>query len=729
MMSWKACFAVLFLLIFSGVAFCEAAPEEADGREGVYQAGEIQVTAERKAQTVVVAPEKTTIRVEDYKGAGIPQNLGDMVKDLVIIDYRGASDLIPDDDTLFMRGFSSKRFVTALDSATLRKTGGRRSSHIVDYALLPPFLIETIEVLPGPHSALFPGKSIGGVVNFVSREPVRYDSFKPDMTVSVSYGTYETQNHSVALQGGAGNFTYDLGYQKYLTDGYLRNGQVDIDTVFGRVGYLLPDNGYITLMASWADADRNRPTVNDPYDLDSDWDPDHPLLRKAGRIYYQWQNPTWDKESPNFRLNLKLPTPIGIWTAIAHYGEENRDNSLLVLADANDPSQGVRDGSWETKWHQQGARLANEFQLAEGHATTIGADLEQCYDGYGAVPGWNNSEWAHDDEKRIEIISGFAQHRWTITPRLKLTAGLRYEDTRIRVSNFSSSTGKVYITGRELWIERSWSDWTPKTFLTYELDDLASGLRDTSISFGVSRIWRAPDYHGDYNPQGRPAGAWLEPEHGMAYDVVFDRRLAGDVRMKLNYAFYQIKDYIASNSSYAKYTPSKNNPVTPGLEYLDYKINLEEVLRHGVELQFSGHLTDDLSFLLGYAWQHFENRGDEPAGETELDDRPANRVAGKLTYQVYAGTSVTLDYEFQDEQVVQSSEEIAPDVYRFEEIPIDAFHVVDLSIQHQLFAEWNGIRNGMVQLYINNLMNADYENTSGYPATGLTVGAGLSFQL
>ncbi|MEA2059842.1 MAG: TonB-dependent receptor plug domain-containing protein [Thermodesulfobacteriota bacterium] len=138
-----------------------------EGETQVYQLEAIQVSARAEAQEFDIEPEKTTISVEKYQSIGSVQNLGDIVKDLVIMDYRGATDLVPDDDTLYMRGFSSKRFVTSLDGATIRKTGGRRSSHIVDYALLPPFLVETVEVLPGPHSALFPGKSIGGVVNFV----------------------------------------------------------------------------------------------------------------------------------------------------------------------------------------------------------------------------------------------------------------------------------------------------------------------------------------------------------------------------------------------------------------------------------------------------------------------------------------------------------------------------------------------------------------------------------
>jgi len=167
-------------------------------------------------------------------------------------------------------------------------------------------------------------------VNFITKDIVRYDTLKPNLKVSASYSTYDTQNHSTSLQGSVKNFTYDLGYQKYFTNGYLRHSKVDIDTFFSRIGYILPNQGYLTLTSSYADADRNRPTVNDPYDSESQWDSNFPILKKAGRIYYQWQNPTWDKESPNFRVNFKLPTFMGTWTANGYYGKENRDNSRFL---------------------------------------------------------------------------------------------------------------------------------------------------------------------------------------------------------------------------------------------------------------------------------------------------------------------------------------------------------------------------------------------------------------
>lgn len=700
-------------------------------QEEVYDMGRIDFTAKGEktiAEPVSVDPQKSTIHLDDYKSVTIPQNAGDLVKELVIMDHRGETDLVPDDDTLYMRGFSSKRFTTALDGSAIRKTGGRQSSHIVDYALIPPFMIDSIEVLPGPHSALYPGKSIGGVVNFKTKDPKRHDTRKPDTAVSTSYGTYGTQNHSLSLAGSAGDFVYDLGYQNYATDGYLRNNEADINTFYSRLSYLLKNEGHVSFTASYTDADRQIPVNNDPDDAESDFDSDYPTVSEASR-FYDWQNPTWDKIATSYRLNLELPTSAGTWNASAFYGKENRDYSMMEWVDSSDHSLGTQDGSWETKWHQQGGKITNEFSLAEGHVTTVGAAVEQLFDGYGDVPGWDDSEWAHDDKKRIEALAGFGQHEWSILEDLTMTAGLRYEDDTIWVSNHSSSSGTIYITGRGMWIERNYSEWVPKSFITYDLDDHATWLRDTSVSAGVSKIWRAPDYHGDYNPQGRPTGAWLDPEHGIGYDAVLNRRLFGDVQMKLNYSYYRIKDYIAYNRDYSEYWPKGGNVVEPGLEYMDYKINLDEVVRQGIELQFSGSITDDLEFMAGWAWQEFENQGDEPAGETELDNRPENKVTGKLAWQVFDPTRLILDYEFQDEQITVKSEEISPDVYEFTDIAIDSFHLFNLAVEQTLFDKWNGMKNGVLKLYVKNLFDEEYKNTSGYPATDRTVGAAFSFEI
>ena len=707
---------ILFALVFLVLLASAAAQESGIETGEVHDIGQVQVTAKGREEEISLSPAATIVNVEAFQTVDIPQNIGDIIKDFVIFDFRGESDLVPGVDSFQMRGFDSNRFVTAINGLNLRKTGGRKSSNIVDYSYLPPFLIEDIEILPGPHWALYPAKGIGGVLNLITKPPRIHESLKPDVTVQSSYGYYNTLNQSVAIEGSAGSVTYDMGHQKYATDGYLRNNDVDIDSVFGRVGYVFPSGGHVAFSASHADADRGIAVINDPSDAASRYNDDYPVVPDAP--FYEWQDPSWDGASFAFRVNYRQPTRIGNLSADAYYSEEERDRAYLALVDASDPSRGAHRESMDTRFYQQAVKIMDEISFGINHVTTVKADYEKCHDG-------DNDE--DEKDRRIEIFGGAIQHHWRILPRLTLTAGIRYEDVHIWVSN-TTATG-TYITGKPDWISRSWSQFLPKSFLTYELDDLAQALRDTSVSLGVSRIWRAPDYHGDYNPQGRPSGAWLEPEHGIGVDVVLTRRLWRDIRMKLNYSYYNIKDFIAGNSQFAEYTPNRTNPVPPGLEYMDYKINLDEVVRQGIEVQVDGHILDRLYFYLGYAFQNFENKGDELAGETETDDRAKHRVNGGLRYNLFKNTLLLVDYRFQSEQVIEVAEEIAPDEWTIRREPIDAYSIVDFGAQQKLFDHWGPLKHGVLKLYMKNAFDMDYEDTNGYPGTGRAFGFGLSFSM
>jgi len=692
------------------------------GEGDIHKLDDVVVTGKDASHEINYAPEKTTIHVDAYETVGVMQNIGDILKDQAVVDFRGASDLVPGDlvdgdDTLWMRGFGSNRFVTAIDGSNIHKPGGRQTFHVVDYTLLPAFLIEKVDILPGPHSALYPGQSIGGVINLITRPPERYETVKPRVHVATSYKSYNTQKHSITAMGGVGDFVYDAGYQKYSTDGYLRHAAADIDTLFGRVAYLLPSDGHISFTVNHTLADREIPVKNDA--ASGDYDGGYPTVSQSA--YFEWQSPEWDETATACRLNYIQPSPLGKWDLNAYYSEEAWDRMTLRTNIA-----GIYDAGWEATWYTRGAKLQDTIEFSDAHETIIGAEVQQFLDSYDSKQG---SPAAFDDQKRVETRSGFAQHRWRIIPRLTLTAGLRYEHADVWTDNLSSSTGNLLITGQPRWIERSFDGWLPKSFLTYALDDLAAGLRNTSVSVGVSRIWRAPINFGDFNPRGMAAGAWTEPEHGIGYDVVFSRRLINDIQLKINYAYYEIEDYLAWNWDYAKYTPSAGNSVTPGMEYKDYIINLEKVTRHGLEVQLSGHLMDDLTFYLGYAYQKFENKGGEPAGENVVDDIAKNRINAGLRYHLFQNTSLLLDYRYQDDQVVQKAEEIGPDEWDFTEIPMDAYHVFDLAVKQTLFSKWGFLENATLKVYVNNLLDEDYENLSGYPATDRTFGVAVDVDI
>jgi hypothetical protein len=68
----------------------------------------------------------------------------------------------------------------------------------------------------------------------------------------------------------------DIASYRYdSTDGYLRHSDTDIESVYGRLGYLLPADGFVTLSATSTNTDRNVP-VNNPGVNDGDYDRDVP---------------------------------------------------------------------------------------------------------------------------------------------------------------------------------------------------------------------------------------------------------------------------------------------------------------------------------------------------------------------------------------------------------------------------------------------------------------------
>ena len=708
---------LLLAIVFFAVPLPGLAEEvdEEEAEKKVHKVGEIQVTAPRESEAIVVAPSITTINVEEYKIPGIPQNITDILKDQAIIDFRGTSDLVPSNDTIYMRGFTGKRFITAIDGLTIEKSGNGYGNYAVDYATLSLGPIEKIEIMPGPHSALYPGQSVGGIINLITKPPEKYPTLKPDVKAAASYRSYNTQNHSVNADGGVGSFVYGFGFQNYHTDGYLRHNETDIDTFSGKLGYILPSDGYISLSGSYTDQDRESPVKNDP--VRTDYDPDDPVLTVTS--YEPWQKPMRYKKARSYRLNWKQPTPIGIWTLGAYYNEEDHDGFSWEYIDENDPTKGVERLSYRNvKWDQWGGRIQDEIRFSENHISTLGFDTVIAY-----------CEGSQSRHKRLDRKAGYLQHKWTMIPGLILTAGLRYEDAATWISNQTTRTASGYINNakKQDYIERNFSGFVPKSFLTYELDDLSDILRDTSLSLGVSKIWRAPTTGMDMHGYGMPA-FYTEPEHGIAYDFVFMRRLIKDINLKVNYAFYEIKDYItAHNRTYAEYIPSKNNPVPPGLEYLDAKINLEKVHRHGVEVELNGHILDNLSFYLGYAYQELESKGSELIGKEELDDRAKHRVNAGLRYNPFENTLLMLDYKYQSKQVSYTSEEVAEDEWVFYKVPMDAYDLFDFAVEQTLFNEWGFIKDGVLKLYVTNIFDEEYENSRGYPMTDRTYGVALSF--
>ena len=136
------------------------------------------------------------------------------------MDIRGSTGLA--------RGVGS-RVLMLLDGH--RVMGG--VSQDIQFGALPVMGVDRIEVVKGPHSALYGSNALGGVVNLITARP----SERPETTIKLHYGRYDTPSdatftdESLSMQGlnvqhsrwiGQVGTTLMLGRE--TSDGYHQNG-------------------------------------------------------------------------------------------------------------------------------------------------------------------------------------------------------------------------------------------------------------------------------------------------------------------------------------------------------------------------------------------------------------------------------------------------------------------------------------------------------------------------
>lgn len=498
-----------------------------------------------------------------------------------------------------------------------------------------------------------------------------------------------------------------FSYERYHTDGYLRNNAADIETLVGRLAYKLPSGGYMRLTGTYNDIEREIPAANDP--ARKDYDSSYPIV-KAGDVETRWMNPA-DKSRRDYggnttRFDFQKPSDFGTFFVGAYYTDEEQSYHRL----------GFDYSGYDTNYVSYGGVLKHEINLCESNKLTTGFDTAQIYTNY--------------TQEIVETYAAFIQDQWKIIPRLSLTAGLRYENTEIAWNNWWTPS-KTYPKGAykdpthpEEYVSRDYSHIVPKSLLTYQLDDLAQSLKDTSVSLGVSKIW-TPRSYCEVCSWG--SGVEMDPAEGIAYDLIFSRRLWNDIFLNADFSHYDFDSYpIWANAAtdYFKKSPWGRR-----------MISLEDVVKDGIDIEINGHIVKNLGFYVSYSFNEWKykgphNGGPEEWADQDLSDRAKHHFNAGLRYRAFENTLLMLDYKYQSDQIQQLTEMVNddPSDLFIKEVALDAYHVVDFAVEQTLFTNRCNFRKGTLKLYVNNLFNEEYSNSRGYLMTDRTFGAALSFR-
>ncbi len=100
--------------------------------------------------------------------------------------------------------------------------------------------VERVEVLRGPAASLYGGRTMGGVINVITRSGRALE--KPETTAFFEAGSYGTFREGVSTLGAAGDL--DWGFEASRTDiqGQRINSQFQQSNAAGKIGYQIADD-------------------------------------------------------------------------------------------------------------------------------------------------------------------------------------------------------------------------------------------------------------------------------------------------------------------------------------------------------------------------------------------------------------------------------------------------------------------------------------------------------
>ncbi|MFM5467214.1 TonB-dependent receptor domain-containing protein [Aeromonas veronii] len=546
------------------------------------QADEV-ITVTTTAHNTRSAPASiSVITAEQIKAAPV-NDLADLLRHEVGIqaeaNLNGRSEI-------GIRGMSGKYTLVLVDGKRLSSSNAMWRGGDFDNTPVPLGMIQRVEVIRGPMSALYGSDAIGGVINIITKQPGK-----------TWQGAADADFKAIEGKDGGDQHRTNLGFTGPLTDNLLirMNGEV-----YDRQAWTPPEAAYgIPLIEakqtrnfastlSWLVDEQQRFELDYLYNQD-----ERPLdiFRKIG-------NKVHSRQQQNDR-NLFGLTHKGNW----NWG----DTTVMV----NYESSKIDDFNDILKIHQQ-PKEENNFTVKgytnltlANHYLTLGGE----YLDRELVDAVSYKDIGGKESHSQEAL--FAQDEIGLTDSLNLTLGGRYDHHGLYGSHF-----------------------TPRGYLVYEMNEVVT------VKGGVSQAFKAPashQYTNGYSTEscgGRCSiygNDKVKPETSTNYELGI---IAGEgVWETSSTLFYSdIDDMLIG-----KEPPGSQKQYSDRTWY-----NLDKATNKGLELTGKLDLTDDINLGANYTYL----KAEDDKG-LQIINRPKHKTNAKLTWQAtervnaFVGTTYT----------------------------------------------------------------------------------------
>ncbi|MEH2060578.1 MAG: TonB-dependent siderophore receptor [Nostoc sp.] len=579
---------------------------------------ELVVTGEQDGYSV---PDSTTATKTDTPQRDIPQSIQvipqQVIKDQQITrisdvarNVSGVSLLGSygaDTDNYIIRGF--------LTYDNLRN-GFQAGDNYID-----PNTVERVEVLKGPASVLYGQFEPGGVVNYVTKQPLATPYYASEFTV----GSYSYYKSSIDISGP---LTPDKKLLYRLNVGYENSGSF-IDFVNAQyfsiapvLSYKISDNTNLTF--EYEHTSQNRTFLDGLLPVSQSFQV--PISRFLGEPstdkYNVDSNAFYLTLDHTFSENLRLRSAFSAYLTTSGYNEVVRPSSLEADGQTISRTLAAGPGSHQTFDLQN--ELISKFKTGSiNHQLLLG--LEFSWDAnfgdflrtaapsinlfnpvYGAPLPTSFVDTAQNGWTKTNTTGIYLQDQVTLLSNLKLLVGGRYDFVSYGDRGIDLNNNGALAYADNFYDEA----FSPRVGLVYQPIKPISLYASYSESFAPNNTLSANQ-------------AQLPPSRGTQYEAgikteVFDGKLSATL---------------------AVYNITKTNVPTTDPNNTDYSIAAGEVKSQGIEFDISGRILPGWNVIASFAHNDTFVSKDNvlPIGD-RLVAVPRNTASFWTTYEIQSGS-------------------------------------------------------------------------------------------
>jgi outer membrane receptor protein involved in Fe transport len=624
---------------------------------------EITVTGARRIKDAFTSPIPENIVDRSIIEQRKPQTIGELFKNEpgLYISSTGHGSVRP-----VIRGMYDSQILTLLNGIPLMdlRAGG---NHVL---LLQPEQMERVEVLRGPGSVLYGSDAIGGVINFITLTPNRFDSI--DIETAASINTiYDSNGDFYTTEGGV-----SLGNRNiFLKSNFGYKRSENISDPNGAIPNSSYEGNYLDLAGGW---------MLEGYSLDIIY---HQLTADVGiptnpSIRYSKFE---DEKQKSLIVSQDIKTPFDPIPSvkIKFAWQEHNRHFHLIQPFATDTSNYEQDMQIFVDVNAVNLQVMPVSIIGSGSILQFGIDYtgqfaESHRESYLTSLTDNSIKTLSPprvipDSDRQDI--GIFIHNETTLGDITLDTGLRYD----WVNSSSEATDMHPIPASD----KSDGSWSGTLGVTYEF------AKRANIYFNIGRAFRAPTlleryFWGPHQVTVDKGNVDLKPETSLNLDL------------GLNYSRAKLTCGISlfSNTIYDHIYKERTGTIDKetGLE-IDTWLNISEARLEGFETEFIYYLTDNIMFLFNSSYVY----GTDIEADTPLTDIPPfnGNISVRYTDDIFSGELLT---RFAAEQDRTGKNETSTDGY----IVIDSSFGINLKD----VIGWD------MKLILNakNLFNIDYKN-------------------